>query len=70
MAWLLLISNVVVQALDQRKRALENLTQLYLAAYYAKPYVSEAAQKKSQEARHEEQVKGLENSPRLKRKSP
>jgi len=62
------VLDAMVKALDQRKRSLENLTQLFLAGYYAKPYVPEKARELSLEARHEEQVKGLERSPRLKRK--
>jgi len=63
------ILDAVVQALDQRKKALENLTQLFLAGYYSRPYIPEEAKEQARERRHKKQVEGLENSLKRRKRS-
>jgi len=59
---------VAIQALEHRKRALENLTQLFLAGYYCRPYVPQQAKEQSEQAYHSKQVQGLESNARLRKR--
>jgi hypothetical protein len=56
------------EAFDHRKKALERETDLYLSGYWSAPNIKEVAKNKFEVESKQEQVKMLNENPRLKRR--